>query len=181
MRWRYLQMAYIWRHPLTRTCTFGRRKRDGYCSRMFFLYFPWTDPTSVFRFPNASTEFVTQIAFSPTENLLAWTDFAGSLHRWSDPIPSSSPSPVASLSTSALTRPLRRGPTPTLFDDEAIGHKPDQQEDAAVGGVDDFENEDWILDDIGDGMEDDADAQGDDGNAIVKEMGMGILQCCHMS
>ena len=88
---------------------------------------------------------------------------------------------MVSVSTSGLTRPLRRGPTPTLFDDEAIAHKPDQQEDAAIGGVDDFENEDWILDDIGDGMEDDADAQGDDGNAIVKEMGMIIQQCRHMS
>jgi chromosome transmission fidelity protein 4 len=88
---------------------------------------------------------------------------------------------VASISTSALTRPVRRGPTPTLFDDEAIPHKPDQQEDAAIGGVDDFENDDWILDDIGDGMEDDIDAQGDDGNAIVKEMGMSIPQCRHMS
>jgi chromosome transmission fidelity protein 4 len=85
---------------------------------------------------------------------------------------------VASISTSAPTRPLRRGPTPTLFDDEAVTHKPNQQvnEDVGIGGVDDFENEDWILDDIGDGMEDDVAAQGDDGNAIVKEMGMGIPQ-----
>jgi hypothetical protein len=49
-------------------------------------------------------------------------------------------------------------------------------EDVGIGGVDDFENEDWILDDIGDGMEDDAGAQGDGGNAIVKEMGMSIPQ-----
>jgi chromosome transmission fidelity protein 4 len=83
---------------------------------------------------------------------------------------------VASIPTSALTRPSRRGPTPTLFGDEAVAHKPNQQmnEGGGIGGVDDFENEDWILDDIGDGMEDDAAAQGDDGNAIVKEMGMSI-------
>lgn len=130
--------------------------------------------TSVFRFPNATTEFITQIDFSPTKNLLAWTDFAGSLYRWSDPIPSSSPSPVASTSTSALTRPVRRGPTPTLFDDEADGHASKQQvnEDTGLGGADDFENEDWILDDVGDGREDDVGVQGDNDHEFVKEMGM---------
>jgi hypothetical protein len=130
--------------------------------------------TLAFRFPSATTEFITQISFSPTRNILAWTDFAGSLYRWSDPIPSSSPSPVASTSTPALTRPVRRGPTPTLFDDEAVGHTSKQHanEDVGLGGADDFENEDWILDDVGDGMEDDAGAQGDDGHEFVKEMGM---------
>jgi hypothetical protein len=75
---------------------------------------------------------------------------------------------------SALTRPVRRGPTPTLFDDEAVGHTSKQQanEDVGPGGVDDFENEDWILDDVGDGMGDDVGAQGDDGPEFVKEMGM---------
>jgi chromosome transmission fidelity protein 4 len=137
----------------------------------------------VFRFPNASTEFVTQIAFSPTKNLLAWTDFAGSLYRWSDPIPSSSPSPVASVSTSVSTRPVRRGPTPTLFDDEAVAHKSNQEtnEDIDLGAADDFENEDWILDDVGDGMVDDGGANGDNGNEFVKEMGMGISLCCNGS
>ena len=130
--------------------------------------------TSAFRFPSATTEFITQLSFSPTRNILAWTDFAGSLYRWSDPIPSSSPSPVASTSTSAVTRPVRRGPTPTLFDDEAVGHTSKQQanEDVGVGGADDFENEDWILDDVGDGMQDDVGAHGDDGHDFVKEMGM---------
>jgi chromosome transmission fidelity protein 4 len=129
----------------------------------------------VFRFPNATTDFVTQIAFSPTRNLLAWTDFAGSLYRWSDPIPSSSPSPVTSVSTSTLTRPIRRGPTPTLFDDDAIAHKPNSRgnEDIDLGGTDDFENEGWILDDVGDGMVDNVGAHGDDGGEFVKEMGMG--------
>ncbi|KAH9045120.1 hypothetical protein EDB84DRAFT_1469307 [Lactarius hengduanensis] len=129
----------------------------------------WSTQTRrlLFSFPNATTEFVTQIAFSPTRNLLAWTDFAGSLYRWSDPIPSTSPSPVASAPTSALTRPVRRGPTPTLFDDDPKSH---QKDDVAVGGVDDFENEDWILDDVGGGLEDDTGARADDGDVFVKEM-----------
>ena len=142
---------------------------------LVLLFFTWTCPTMIFRFPNATTEFVTQIAFSPTRNLLAWTDFAGSLYRWSDPIPSSSPSPVASVSTS-LTRPIRRGPTPTLFDDGVMAHKsnPQANEDIDLRGADDFENDDWILDDVGDGMVDDVGAQGDGGGEFVKEMGMGI-------
>ncbi|KAH9176634.1 WD40 repeat-like protein [Lactarius sanguifluus] len=129
----------------------------------------WSTQTRrlLFSFPNATTEFVTQIAFSPTRNLLAWTDFAGSLYRWSDPIPSTSPSPVASAPTSALTRPVRRGPTPTLFDDDPKSH---QKGDVAVGGVDDFENDDWILDDVGGGLEDDTGARADDGDVFVKEM-----------
>jgi hypothetical protein len=81
--------------------------------------------TSAFRFPSANTEFITQLSLSLTRNILAWTDFAGSLSRWSDPIPSSSPSPVTSTHMSTLTRPdgpVRQTPTPTLFDDEAVGH-----------------------------------------------------------
>jgi chromosome transmission fidelity protein 4 len=71
---------------------------------------------------------------------------------------------------------VRRGPTPTLFDDDAIPHKsnPQANEDIDLGGADDFENEDWILDDVGDGMADDVGAHGDDKNAFVKEMGMCI-------
>ena len=69
---------------------------------------------------------------------------------------------------------MRRGPTPTLFDDEAVGHTSKQQANEGVGlaGADDFENEDWILDDVGDGMQDDVGAQADDGHEFVKEMGM---------
>ena len=72
---------------------------------------------------------------------------------------------------------MQRGPTPTLFDDDAVAHTSKQQanEDIGTGGADDFENEDWILDDIGDGLEDDVVAQGDDGPAFVKEMGMEYL------
>jgi hypothetical protein len=62
----------------------------------------------------------------------------------------------------------------TLFDDEPVGHKSKQQanEDVVIGGADDFENEDWILDDVGDGMEDEVGAKGGDGHEFVKEMVM---------
>jgi hypothetical protein len=69
---------------------------------------------------------------------------------------------------------VRRGPIPTLFDDEPVDHTSKQHanEDVGIGGADDFENEDWILDDVGDGMEDEVGAKGDDGHEFVKEMGM---------
>ena len=78
---------------------------------------------------------------------------------------------------------MRRGPTPTLFDDEAVGQTSKQQanEDVGLGGADDFENEDWILDDVGDGMQDDVGAQGDDGHEFVKEMGMEYFHITAMS
>ena len=176
MRWHYLQTVYTWPRRLAKTCIFGPHKHEGcFSRRSLFGTSGDLHRTPALRFPNATTEFVTQIAFSPTRNLLAWTDFAGSLYRWSDPIPSTSPSPVASAPTSALTRPVRRGPTPTLFDDDQVAPKSHQKDDVAIGGADDFENEDWILDDIGGGLEeDDIGAQADDGNAFVKEMGRSI-------
>jgi hypothetical protein len=85
---------------------------------------------------------------------------------------------VASAPT-ALTRPVRRGPTPTLFDDDQVAH---QKDDVAIGGADDFENEDWILDDVGAVLEeDDIGARVDDGNGFVKEMGRSIPLCRDVS
>jgi chromosome transmission fidelity protein 4 len=44
---------------------------------------------------------VTQVAFSPTEHLLAWTDRSGSFHRWRDPIPKGYPEPIVKQSKSS--------------------------------------------------------------------------------
>jgi hypothetical protein len=47
-----------------------------------------------------------------------------------------------------------------------------------MGGVDDFENDDWILDDVGAGLEeDDIGAPANDDNVFVKEMGRPTLPC----
>lgn len=77
---------------------------------------------------------------------------------------------------------MRRGPTPTLFDDDQVPPKSHQKDDVAMGGADDFENEDWILDDVGAGLEeDDIGAPVDDGNVFVKEMGKSIPLCRDVS
>src|ERR1700730_659479 len=66
----YLPMAYTWPHPLIRRSTFGQPKHEGYFTRWSCYLSHGLCLTMVFRFPNATTEFVTQIAFSPTRNLL---------------------------------------------------------------------------------------------------------------
>jgi chromosome transmission fidelity protein 4 len=73
---------------------------------------------------------------------------------------------------------VRRGPTPTLFDDDRVAARSHQKGDVAMGGVDDFENDDWILDDVGAGLEeDDIGAPANDDNVFVKEMGRPTLPC----
>lgn len=73
---------------------------------------------------------------------------------------------------------MRRGPTPTLFDDDQVASRSHQKGDVTIGGVDDFENDDWILDDIGAGLEeDDIGAPANDDNVFVKEMGRFTSLC----
>ncbi|KAF9010688.1 hypothetical protein BDQ17DRAFT_1234391 [Cyathus striatus] len=44
--------------------------------------------------PASPGSTVTQLAFSPRENLLAWTDTEGAFTRWMKPVPSDSPDPA---------------------------------------------------------------------------------------
>ena len=101
------------------------------------------------------------MAFSPARNLLAWTDSAGDLTRWRDPIPSSSPDPVKlSAGTTAVGVPVKRKGTPTLFDDDNVHAVRAEKAKARDEDVDedlgiDLDNDDWILDDLGGGLNDD--------------------------
>lgn len=122
--------------------------------------FIWSTQTRrlLFRYQGALSAPVTQMAFSPTQNLLAWTDFEGVLTRWPDPIPATAPDPVkVSSGMDTTTVPLKRRGTPTLFDDEADAAKGSKGADVDLDedlGVD-LDNDDWILDDLGGGMNDD--------------------------
>jgi chromosome transmission fidelity protein 4 len=104
---------------------------------------------------------ITQLAFSPTKNLLAWTDNTGLFTRWQNPIPSSSPDPVKQPSAvlnaaNASTRPA----SAALFGDST------NDDDVDVGGEIGQDGEDWIIDDLGI-ME-----EGEEPRAgLVKEMG----------
>lgn len=103
-----------------------------------------------------------QLVFSSSHNLLAWTDSNGNLTRWPEAVPTTLPSPTGAFAANLATNTART----SLFDNEStdVG-------DAALDGDGDIDldepDEDWIIDDIGDGMKD-----RDFGGA--REMGMYI-------
>ncbi|KAI0371170.1 hypothetical protein BV20DRAFT_965857 [Pilatotrama ljubarskyi] len=128
----------------------------------------------LFRYQGALNAPVTQMAFCPSKNLLAWTDTAGDLTRWPDPIPASAPDPVKlSAGTHSVTMPVKRKGTPTLlFDDDSVAEKArgaddvDADEDLGI----DLDNDDWILDDLGGGLDDDGEAKRLAAEGGIKEM-----------
>ncbi|KAI6125763.1 hypothetical protein EV401DRAFT_2055604 [Pisolithus croceorrhizus] len=123
--------------------------------------------------PNA---IITQLAFSPSQNLLAWTDNEGILTWWREPVPAGSPDPIKQSGAANIQ-------------DRSIKHKVppiswEADDDVNIGGVDSKglaadENgdgneygDDWIIDDLGDGMEDEAEGhrKTEGENKFVKEM-----------
>ncbi|KZT71046.1 hypothetical protein DAEQUDRAFT_750176 [Daedalea quercina L-15889] len=137
--------------------------------------FIWSTQTRrlLYRYQGALTSPVTQLAFSPSQNLLAWTDLEGAFTRWPEPIPASAPDPLKSSNVSSTAGvQKKRGKTPTLFDDEAdknLGK--DAREDVDMDGDIgvDLDNDDWILDDLGGGLDDDPENKRATGEG-VKEM-----------
>ncbi|KAH9831247.1 uncharacterized protein C8Q71DRAFT_861980 [Rhodofomes roseus] len=124
--------------------------------------FIWSTQTRrlLYRFQDISSPPI-QLAFSPSQNLLAWTDLEGAYTRWQDPIPATAPHPIKpSTASSSAGVQKKRARTPTLFDTEAdkefarkdAGGDVDLDEDLGA----DLDNDDWILDDLGGGMDDDA-------------------------
>ena len=119
-------------------------------------------------------------------NLLAWTDTDGVLTRWADAIPPDAVSPTKPVTAAAATTlpaAHKRQATPTLFDelaDEDLDRATQRDadidmdvfgDDLAADDVDlDAGIDDWVVDDLGGGLEDDADKKwsGRDG---VREMG----------
>ncbi|KAI5120641.1 hypothetical protein M0805_007978 [Coniferiporia weirii] len=96
-----------------------------------------------------------QLAFSAAHNLLAWTDSNGNFTRWRDAVPSSAPSPTKPAPAAGMGIPVRRQAT-TLFGDDDVEGASNANDDDGV--ADDAElnerDEDWIIDDLGDGMDD---------------------------
>lgn len=121
---------------------------------------------------------ITQIAFSPSQNLLAWADTGGILTWWKDPIPTGSPDPVKATAAGGVQGlPVKRKSTPTLW-----GEDPVNGDGGVPRTVNDY-GDDWIIDDIGAGMEDEhGERRAVDGDGFVKEMGMFIeIKCCSYS
>ncbi|KAJ7577048.1 hypothetical protein C8J56DRAFT_378653 [Mycena floridula] len=111
---------------------------------------------------------INQIEFSPKDNLIAWTDESGSFGRWHDAIPSELPDPMKrtlASSKSAQIDPL------DIFNDDILDEtRPadefDQDDDDDAIPIDDELPEDFIDDDTGKGLQEDAVYDKD----FVKEM-----------
>ncbi|KAG6918076.1 hypothetical protein DXG01_016735 [Tephrocybe rancida] len=117
---------------------------------------------------------ITHLAFSPKDNLLAWTDTEGGFSRWHKAIPDTFPDPVRrSIVTSAAATVTGKTKT-TLFDDIAeatsAGAQLPEEDDVDLDtGFGDIDIDDWIIDDLGGGMKDIPEtARKSDG--FVKEM-----------
>ncbi|KZT00847.1 WD40 repeat-like protein [Laetiporus sulphureus 93-53] len=136
--------------------------------------FIWSTETRrlLYRYDGKQTAIITQMAFSPSQNLLAWTDMDGVLTRWAEPIPATAPDPVKlAPGTASMTVPIKRKAIPMLFDDEADAEKAKDDELDVNETVEvDYENDDWILDDLGGAMDDDSEEKKWSGKDGVKEM-----------
>ncbi|ORX33917.1 hypothetical protein BD324DRAFT_584077 [Kockovaella imperatae] len=85
---------------------------------------------------------ITGLAFSPIANLLVFTSMDGSFSRWTNPVPTSLPDPVASEAVEA--KRLERLLDDDFGDgDEDMEEKGEDLEDDRDGG------DDWIVDDDG--------------------------------
>jgi len=116
-----------------------------------------------------------QLAFSPSQNLLAWTDSEGILTWWKEPVPSDSPHPVKQSVAAEIPANVKATSTPR--GDDGNGNAIGASSKNAHAGLNDDGNQyddDWIIDDLGDGMVDEPEEgrrkRGGDG--FVKEMGM---------
>ncbi|KAJ7188294.1 hypothetical protein C8R46DRAFT_934135 [Mycena filopes] len=108
---------------------------------------------------------VGQIAFSPTQNLLAWTSTKGDFVRWPEPIPHTLHGPVKPLPKTASATEDAKDPA-LIFneDDLAIDAGmadlgPDDLDDVSIASA---EHNDWV--------DEDADADVPTGQDFVREM-----------
>ncbi|KAL4078553.1 hypothetical protein V8B97DRAFT_1865745 [Scleroderma yunnanense] len=135
----------------------------------------WSSQTKqvLWRHTGSSNALTMQLAFSPSQNLLAWTDSEGILTWWKEPIPPDSPDPVKH--SVAANASVKNKAASTLWGDDADGdaNVAGSRSTGAGGDVDgNVYDDDWIIDDLGDRMEDDpaAGAKKGSGDGFMKEM-----------
>ncbi|KAG6829482.1 hypothetical protein H0H92_004363 [Tricholoma furcatifolium] len=115
---------------------------------------------------------ISHLAFSPRENLIAWTDTEGGFSRWHKAIPETFPDPIKKSVSTTAAAPIIGQPKSTLFDDIAEATRTTAQDDndvdldAGFGDVDD----DWIIDDLGGKGLQDAPEKNRKSDGFVKEM-----------
>ena len=135
--------------------------------------------------PDSPKAVVTQIAFSPSSNLLAWVSSDGNLSRWTDVIPSSHPNPVSSSksahtnkSAPATSSTKAGASTSKSASSKKRGYDEDNDagDDVNMDGDGDDAVDDeygdlmngWIDDDLGIGM---GEKKGGEKRVFEREMG----------
>ena len=118
---------------------------------------------------------ITNVAFSPLENLIAWTDTDGVFTRWPKPISDSFPDPVRkAISTNgSATIPTKLSTGLDLFGEDATDSGKTGNDDTA--DIDDMLDVDdgWIIDDMDGELHAEPKVGRHDG--FVKEMGEFVL------
>jgi hypothetical protein len=120
---------------------------------------------------------ITSLAWCPKKNHLAWTDNNGEFFQWHNPISDTQPDPVkwTSVSNNSTTIPVKPKSGLDLFGEEPANTKEqtaatgDGTADVDVDADDDYDN--WIVDDLGGGMQDEP-VVGRPTDGYIKEMGM---------
>lgn len=112
------------------------------------------------RYTNSEGD-ITGLAFSPTANLVTFTAMDGSFTRWTDPVPSSLPSPITSDTVQA--KKLDK-----LLDDE-FGD--DDDLDLEDRGED--LGDDWLVDDDGGYREEETEKKWSNGRTEVGTSSLG--------
>ncbi|KAF5351668.1 hypothetical protein D9756_007710 [Leucocoprinus leucothites] len=120
---------------------------------------------------------VTSLAWCPQKNHLAWTDNNGEFFQWHNPISDAQPDPVkkTSVINASTTIPVKPKTGLDLFGEEPAnvngstpGATGEETADIDIDADDDYDN--WIIDDLGGGMQDEPVVGNKAGDGYIKEM-----------
>jgi chromosome transmission fidelity protein 4 len=119
---------------------------------------------------NSQGAEITQIAFSPRDNLVAWSDKQGGFTRWPKPIPDNLPSPVKPATG---PEPRTTNGAEVFYDAMTPDGDPVENDGDFDAHMDDFDDglddPNFVIDDLGIGLRDEPEPAKHDG--YVKEMG----------
>ncbi|KAJ4486150.1 hypothetical protein J3R30DRAFT_3444617 [Lentinula aciculospora] len=147
------------------------------------VYIWTTDKRQVIAKQSANPNTViTQVAFSPKEHLIAWTDSSGNFVRWREPIPLNLPNSVKRLLTATTTTSKSGSGIPKgvdLFgednglslDDLAAFEELNDPTGGDEEGIDfNIDDADFVIDDVGGYLEDQTTKSRAKDDGLVKEM-----------
>ncbi|KAF9447940.1 hypothetical protein P691DRAFT_730511 [Macrolepiota fuliginosa MF-IS2] len=125
---------------------------------------------------NPSGTIITSLAWCPKKNHLAWTDNNGGFFQWHKPISDTLPDPIkkSSVANNPTTIPLKPKTGLDLFGEE-IGDAeelttPENGDRIPDTNADDDDYDNWIVDDLGGGMQDEPVVGGKPDDGYIKEM-----------